>query len=376
MITWDLEHLFEANLPDCCLLVREPKMRLSPGTFAPVYIECLPGKWDVYIPHAPVKQMDRSIQYLNTGFCLVHESVRESWARLGAFEIASEPLVRKRLELSCNNYVLGISDASCTQVDSFPAERDQIMARHYEAFSLSASAWEIAQGTRRGMVKTHIPDTYVHESNSLVAFPVNHACSQQVMVTAFFWHKMCVRLECSFSLDASAMRSAQLARPVLPDGLREWIERKGLATYGSDKNALLAYRSRADALAIDDAGPLNPLFSLETPSKRKRHGPSASQEMFQVLLKSFTPTPSPISLHSSEAAVFPPEPLSIRDSALAVESDQACMRARAEAIREPIESDQIRPKAFDASLGTRSPNEHAPESSLRKRATTIYDMFQ
>jgi hypothetical protein len=134
MITWDLEHLFEANTPDCCLLVRGSRMRLSPGTFAPIVIDCLPGKWDVYIPHIPQKHMDKSIHFLNSGFCLVHESVRENWIKMGAFEIASEPLVRKRIDVVCNNYVLGVSDASCSLAETFSAERDSIMARHYEAF--------------------------------------------------------------------------------------------------------------------------------------------------------------------------------------------------------------------------------------------------
>lgn len=134
MTTWALEDVFEARTPSHCLVISSNKMLILAGTSHPREVSCLPGKWNVFVPHVPFGQLPYEVAYNSLGVCLVNDAVDANWLRDGAFCIKSEVIVKKSLDLFCNNSILGFADAACSKAHMMSFDRDKKMAAHYETF--------------------------------------------------------------------------------------------------------------------------------------------------------------------------------------------------------------------------------------------------
>jgi hypothetical protein len=92
MAEFDESTCFVAANPKHSFVVPTTKVVLLPGSGHPSVIECLPGKWNVFVPHVPWDQLDERLQYNSLGFLLVHDSWRDSWNTEGAFGHGALPI--------------------------------------------------------------------------------------------------------------------------------------------------------------------------------------------------------------------------------------------------------------------------------------------
>lgn len=124
MAEFSEENVWQADTRKSSLVNKSGKLVLLPGTGPTHVLDCLAGRYNLYVPHVPWDQVDPRIQFHSTGFLLVHDSWQDDWATKGAFGVEGLPIEKAVCRIDCSNYVLGIADAGFSLASEFVQEQD------------------------------------------------------------------------------------------------------------------------------------------------------------------------------------------------------------------------------------------------------------
>ena len=210
---WEAPNVWIADNDKACLVLPTAQMMILPGSGQPLLVDCVPGKWNVFVPHVPWEQLDERLAFHSLGFLVAHDSWRDEWLDAGAFGSKQLTLTRKTLRLECSNHVCAFADPSVTLSGAFVVERDRSMARRLEIEAMRVIAFDLAQSTHRDEWSRSAweREAYLDQSLRLVAFPVNFCQSTSVSLVVYCMGALAVRVECRYELPRGRVRRDVLA---------------------------------------------------------------------------------------------------------------------------------------------------------------------
>jgi hypothetical protein len=242
MAEWAPENVWSADSPKACLVLPTPSLMLLPGSQQPMLIDCLPGRWNILVPHVPWDQLDERIDFHSLGFILAHDAWRDDWLdpEKGAFGSQQLSIVKRRARVHCSNHVLGVADPSVTASDQFVLERDQLMARRLEVEALRVLAFDLVERTRRNRWRRAQceREAYLDSSLRIAAFPINMGQSQDTTLTLYLQGALAVRIECRYELGTTRPTRTPFAQPVFSKEVLEWRERVGAHVYSDEHSCV------------------------------------------------------------------------------------------------------------------------------------------